>query len=146
MSGKDKDSALQIIGDADVLVALVHQEDSHNAKAKKISQVLIERNAVIIFPATAVAEAAAAIQRKFGRPDEVEKLLEGVLNELLLIRYVDDIILRKAIQTFQPRGSKKHTLFDAIVAAVAKEENADAIFSFDDWYRKQGFTLAEDLE
>ena len=27
----------------------------------------------------------------------------------------------------------------------AKELNADAIFSFDDWYRKLGFTLASDL-
>lgn len=144
MNGKDKD-ALRIVGDADALVAFMHQEDSHHAKTKKISRALVERDALVIFPATAVAEAAAALQRKFSRPDEVAKLLKSVSSETLLIRQVDDGMLQKAIEIFQPRASKKNTLFDAIVAAVAKEENAAAIFSFDNWYRRQGFVLVEDL-
>jgi predicted nucleic acid-binding protein len=36
-------------------------------------------------------------------------------------------------------------LFDALVAAVAKKNNADAIFSFDEWYKKLGFTLVTGL-
>ena len=41
--------------------------------------------------------------------------------------------------------AKKNTLFDAVVAAIAKRLNADAIFSFDEWYRKIGLTLTDDL-
>jgi predicted nucleic acid-binding protein len=36
-------------------------------------------------------------------------------------------------------------VFDALVAAVAKKNNADAIFSFDAWYQKQGFKLVTNL-
>jgi hypothetical protein len=46
---------------------------------------------------------------------------------------------------FHPHGSKQNTLFDAIVASIVKQLNAQAIFSFDQWYRKQGFMLASDL-
>ncbi len=35
--------------------------------------------------------------------------------------------------------------FDAVVAACAEKLEADVIFSFDDWYQKLGFKLAEEL-
>lgn len=147
MNGKDKGNySLRIVGDADALVALIHQEDPHHAKAKKVSQALIARNTLVIFPATAISESITVLQRKFARPNEVEQLLKNIADEALFVRHVDAATLRNAVEIFRPRGSKKNTLFDAIVATVAKEENADVIFSFDDWYRKQGFTLAEDLD
>lgn len=146
MSGQAKDQSVRIVGDADALVALAHQADSHHAEAKRISRSLIARGALVIFPATAISEAITALQRKFARPDEVGQLLKDIAAETLFVRNVDAAIVKSAIEFFRPRGSKQNTLFDAIVAATAKEENADAIFSFDDWYRKQGFTLAEDLD
>jgi hypothetical protein len=39
----------------------------------------------------------------------------------------------------------KNTLFEAVVATIAKRLNAHAIFSFDEWYRKIGLTLTDDL-
>lgn len=61
------------------------------------------------------------------------------------VHAVDHAILTEAGELFNPDGSKKNTLFDAVVAALAKRLNADAIFSFDEWYRKIGMTLTEDL-
>ncbi len=43
------------------------------------------------------------------------------------------------------KKSKHNTLFDAVVAATAKKYQADAIFSFDKFYKKQGFKLASEL-
>ena len=43
------------------------------------------------------------------------------------------------------KRSKHHTLFDAIVAAVAKKYYADAIFSFDKFYKSKGFKLVSEL-
>jgi hypothetical protein len=42
------------------------------------------------------------------------------------------------------RRSKKHTMFDATVAATAKKIGTETLFSFDGWYRRQGFTLLVD--
>lgn len=39
----------------------------------------------------------------------------------------------QALLLYNPHGSKQNTLFDAVVATIAKELNADAIFSFDEW-------------
>ena len=55
---------------------------------------------------------------------------------------VDQEILELAEALFDPYGSKQNTLFDAVVAAIAKKQKADAIFSFDVWYEKIGLTLA----
>jgi hypothetical protein len=36
-------------------------------------------------------------------------------------------------------------LFDALVAAIAEKTHTDAIFFFDEWYKKVGFTLVTSL-
>ena len=55
-----------------------------------------------------------------------------------IVQAVDHAVLTEAADLFHPNGSKKNTPFDAVVAAIAKRFNADAIFSFDEWYRKWG--------
>ena len=57
----------------------------------------------------------------------------------------DDAVLAEALTLFNPHGSKQNTLFDAVVAALAKRLDADAIFSFDSWYEKRGFRLVAQL-
>lgn len=58
---------------------------------------------------------------------------------------VDQEILESAETLFNSNGSKQNTLFDAIVAAIAKKQKADAVFSFDVWYEKLGLILAFNL-
>ncbi len=43
------------------------------------------------------------------------------------------------------KESPGNTLFDAIVATIAIQRQADAIFGFDHWYKEIGLRLAEDL-
>lgn len=58
---------------------------------------------------------------------------------------VNQQMLTTALKYFSPSASKKNTLFDCIVAAVVEEHQADAIFSFDKFYKKEGFKLASEL-
>jgi len=58
---------------------------------------------------------------------------------------VNQDTIKHAIQFFSPTTSKKNTLYDCIIAAVAEENKADAIFSFDQFYKKQGFKLASEF-
>lgn len=58
---------------------------------------------------------------------------------------VNQETIKTAIKYFSPTTSKKNTLFDCIVAGVAEENKADAIFSFDKFYKSKGFKLASEL-
>jgi len=49
------------------------------------------------------------------------------------------------MQYFSSTTSKKNTLFDCIVAVTAEENKADAIFSFDKFYKRKGFKLASEI-
>lgn len=134
-----------IIGDADILIALISEEDELHDRAKSISNTLSKKKVAIIFPNTAVVEAITSFQRKLSKPKHAAYLKDQYLKGILTVEFVDKQVLDKAAEIFNPYGSKKNTLFDAIVAATAQKLNADALFSFDSWYTKMGFKLVKDL-
>lgn len=134
-----------VVGDCDALIALFLEEDGHYQEASEISKYLYAKGYTVIFPNTAVVEAITAFQRKFSSPKLAGILTDQYTQGILAVECIDEEIMKKAADLFNPKSSKKNTFFDAIVAAVAKSLNADAIFSFDSWYKKVGFKLATDL-
>jgi predicted nucleic acid-binding protein len=134
-----------IVGDSDGLIALIFEGDVFHQKAVTIANNLYESGATIIFPLTTLVETTTTIQRKLGDRELTAKAVEMITNAPFIIEVVDKKLLTEALTFFNPMGSKQHTLFDACVAAVAKKHFADAIFSFDDWYKKRGFVLINDL-
>ena len=134
-----------VIGDADAIVALSSKGDANHEKAKRILEELDTIEADVLFPISAICEATTAIQRKLNSPEAAEYVIEQVQAEHFYVQAIEREVLFEALKLFHPHGSKKNTLFDALVAATAKRLNADAIFSFDEWYRKIGLTLAGDL-
>lgn len=92
------------------------------------------------------AKVCVTFQRKFSFPK-----IAGVIKDLYAqgafdVEYISEKEMKLAAEFFNPHGSRQNTFFDAIVAATAKKLNADAIFSFDDWYKKLGFKLATDFK
>ena len=137
--------SLIIIADADAIIAQAVATDSNHDLTLQLAQKLSESGAHILFPSTAIAEAITTLQRKFSDPNLAAATLELLTNSNIAIEDVDQEIIKGAKKLFDPNASKKKTLFDCIVAAVAKKHNADAIFSLDDWYEKLGFTLVSKL-
>ena len=133
-----------VIADADILIALANSDDAHHAKVKAISEYLDANQIAILFPITAIFEAVTALQRKLTKPELAKMLIENVKAGKLPVKYIDESMFTEAVKFFNPLGSKQDTLYDALVAALAKQLNA-VIFSFDQWYKKQGFILASDL-
>ena len=125
-----------IIGDADGLIALLHSDDANHALAVQVAQKLVAQKAEVLFPLTAIVEAATTLQRRLGNSSLVEKVRCQVLAGELLIEEVERDTLAQASSLFNPFGSKQNTLFDAIVVTVARKYTASGIFSFDDWYAK----------
>jgi predicted nucleic acid-binding protein len=134
-----------IIGDADGLIALLHTDDVNHAVAVQAAQNLVVQKVDVLFPLTAIVEAATALQRQLNNAALAETVRQQVINGELLIEEVEKDILTQASDLFHPFGSKQNTLFDAIVATIARKYSATGVFSFDDWYTKQGFILIPHL-
>jgi predicted nucleic acid-binding protein len=140
-----KEHARTIIVDADALIALFSEGDAHASHSMKLLDCLIAEGAHVLHPATAIVEAVTTLQRRLNDPRAAAELVRLVKEANLSVEPIGDAVLAEALALFNPSGSKQNTLFDAVVAAVARRMEADAIFSFDVWYEKQGFTLLAQL-
>ena len=128
-----------IIVDVDGLIALFNKDDAHAEKAISLLQQLVQEEAKILYPSTAIVEATTALQRKLNQLQLAAQIAELVTQNQFPIEPVNEETLSTAVTYFDPTETSKHnTLFDAVVAAIAKQTKADAIFSFDRWYAKQG--------
>lgn len=131
-----------VVADADALIALTLEDDPHHKKAVSISSMLIQQQVVIIFPVTVFPEAITTLKRAFNQPEKAHLISRQLQQGMYHVEYINEEILQRANQIFEKAISKQNTLFDAIVAATAEKLEADAIFSFDDWYPKLGFKLS----
>src|SRR3989344_970665 len=135
----------KVIVDADAIIAQASLNDQHHNAATKISESLAKMNAQVIYPSTVIAESNAYMQRVLNSTASAYGTAVVFTNPGVQIAEVGGETLKHAIKYFSPSTSKKNTLFNCIVAAVAEDNNADAIFSFDRFYKKKGFKLASEL-
>lgn len=134
-----------VVGDTDGLIALLHEEDVNHKKAVATVTKLLAYNAETVFPLTTIAETITTLIRKLNKPGLVARVVGRITSGELAIENIDTGMLNEALKVFDPKGSKKKTIFDALVVATAKKLNTDIIFSTDEWYSKLGFTLAINL-
>lgn len=136
-------STALVVGDADALIALLLEDDPHYKKAQLIAKSLVEKSIPVVFPVTVFPEAITSLKRAANQPQKAHLLNKQYLSGAYQVEYIGEAIMKKAAQIFDEKAvSKKNTLFDAIVAATAKQLGAEIIFSFDGWYTKLGFNLA----
>lgn len=148
MLGEDlrKVSSKIVVGDADSLIALAYKSDSNHIQSKRISGSLLSLGYEIIYPNTAILEAITALKRSLNLIDEAHLINRQYQAGAFLIEFINEEIQRRASARFENTISKKNTIFDAIVIETAIELKAEYIFSFDNWYSKEGFSLAKPPE
>lgn len=134
-----------VVGDADAIVAQANSEDSNHNEAVRIAQEFVSSQVRVIYPVTAVIEAVTHIQRALSNGATAYGTAQLMLDPAVEVVEVSKQTLNNAINYFGPATSKKNTLFDCVVAAIAEEYKADAIFSFDKFYKGKGFKLASEL-
>lgn len=141
-----KDNFLVVV-DADAIIAQAYTDDPSYEEALSIGYKLITLKAKLIYPTTAITEAVTMIQRKL---NNYKLALAVALSfndpRLELVKVDEKIVKNAANKYFSKVKSKNNTLFDCVVAAVAEERKVDAVFSFDNFYEKQGFKLASKLK
>lgn len=136
---------MTIIVDSDGLIGGLDPNDSHYESSLKINENLVKNHARLLYPATVIAESVTFLQGRLNKPDLAYAILQLIKEGNLEIEVVNAETLQKASELMDLKRSKHNTLFDCIVAVVAKEHNADAIFSFDKFYKSIGFKLASEL-
>lgn len=134
-----------VIVNADAIVAQAYPDDSNHQKAVSISDKLNNLGAQVIYPATAVLEAVTVLQGRLNSGATAYGTAAVFTDPKVEVAEVSQTTLMGAMDHFSPTTSKKNTLFDCVVLVVADEKKADAIFSFDHFYKSKGFKLASDL-
>jgi len=134
-----------VVVDADAIVAQASPADNLHIKAVKIAKNLAQINAQVLYPATAITEAITHIQRVLGSGAVAYAIAIAFTDPNINVVEINQNTLKHAAQFFSPTTSKKNTFYDCIVAAVAEEYKAGAVFSFDNFYKKKGLKLAYEL-
>src|SRR3989344_1447484 len=108
------------ICDADFLIAQIMENDANHSNALHIAKRLVAEEAKVLFPVSALDEAATAIQRRYNNPPLASELLAQYKDPNLLVLAVtqDDFI--QSTTYFDPASSKHHTPFDCLILALAK--------------------------
>ena len=134
-----------VIVDSDGLIGISNPEDAHYLVSIKLLQKLKKLNARLVYPATTIAESTTVLQVRLNKADTADQIIEFTKSGVFQIEPVDKTTLVNAAFFLSKERSKHATIFDGIVAAVAQKHQADAIFSFDKFYKKKGFKLASEL-
>jgi predicted nucleic acid-binding protein len=129
----------------DDTTAYVDEDDAHAEKTITILEACAEQEMILLYPTTVIVEAVTTLQRRLRKPFLAQKIVDEVKAQQFLIEPVTQEIIETAATLFRPDGSKHNTLFDAVVATIAKKTHARAVFSFDAWYKTQGLSLASDI-
>ena len=137
--------AKAVIVDSDAIFALYNPNDPLNNKATETFRQLISRGYQLIYPTSVIFEVISLFQRVLPSPTVTTRLKEMIKNDAILIAVVDKDVLKDAVELFDPAGSKKNTLIDCSVVALARKIKADGVFAYDGFYTKQGLKLAEDF-
>lgn len=123
----------------------INPNDPLNTQAIQTFQKLITQGFKLIYPTSVLFEVVSLFQRVLSTPTVTIKLIEIIKNDQLLVHIIDADTLKESAAIFNPAGSKKNTLVDCSVVAIAKKINADGVFAYDSFYIKQGLKPAEDL-
>lgn len=134
-----------VVIDSDAIYALYNRNDPLHARATLALHKLTVQGFKVVYPSSVLFEAVSLFQRVLSTPIASSKLAEMIDRDQVSIEIIDQELLRESVQLFNPSGSKKNTLVDCSVVAVARRMKAKGVFSYDNFYAKHGLKSAEDV-
>lgn len=133
------------ITDSDFLISIIKGDDKNHDLSLAITKKLISEEARILYPVSAIVEAATALSRRYNLPQLAQDLLKAYGDPGMEIIGVDPEAFINSINFFNPRATKQDTPFDYLILSLATQQKADIILSYDGFYKGKGFKLAKDL-
>ena len=135
-----------ILFDADALVALTKRDDSNHLKAVRIYQELKSKITNFFLSPFTVAEATTVLSNKYSHERAKEFLKEMRSISLPVLELEKESSLPD--DWFNKQNKKGTSYFDCYNMALLEryKNQINAIFSFDRVYKRNGFTIIEDLK
>lgn len=133
-----------VLVDSDALIGLISESDVLHLRCVSVLKHFSEYGYKFYIPLPVLLEASTTLARAIGRMDLAKRLLSDY-SKVKQDRLNEDNVLSTISKLYDPKSSKKNTPFDYYVAALAGKNGVKYIFSFDKFYRKQGFVLAKEL-
>jgi len=136
---------LDILLDADALVALSKTDDTNHSKAIQISNYLQEKGAIFYISPFTISEVVTVLSYKVSH-QAAKKFLKEVRKLALPLLQLPKESITLADDWFIKQSSKKRISYHDCynMALLDKYQNQlQVIFSFDQIYKKNGFTLAQ---
>lgn len=135
-----------IFVDSDVFVSVLRKDDSNHQKVKKIYLQLEKLSVSFVTSNYVFAEVITVISQKIGHRIAIEfinnmRSSNSMYNFIQVTPEIEEI----ALEIFKKQTSKNVSFVDCANMAVMKHDNLDAIFSFDEIYKKNGFKLVSSL-
>lgn len=133
------------ITDSDFLISIIKGDDKNHDLSLAIIKKLIMEEARILYPVTAIVEAATALSRRYNLPQLAQDLLKTYRDPGMEIIAINSEVFINSIDFFNPKSTKQDTPFDSLILSLATQQKADIILSYDGFYKDKGFKLAGDL-
>ena len=130
-----------VFADSSGLFAFLVQDDYMHVRAKAVFQSFAEDNTQLLTSSYVLVETTALLQRRVG----VDAVLEfhNKIQPLLDVIWVDDHWHEKAINRLITLNQKKVSLVDRLSFIIMEAREISTVFSFDNHFEKNGFSLAK---
>ncbi len=137
---------LDILVDADALVALVKTNEPNHKRAFSISEDLQKKGCTWYISPFTIGEVVTVISHKVNQATAKEVLKELRKQNLNLLTLKDEYI-QLADDWFNKQNKKGTSYFDCYNIALLEryKKQLNAIFSFDGVYKRNGFKMADEI-
>ena len=137
---------LKIFVDTDVFVGLAVQNDTNHEKALSLLHALTERQVVFFTSNYVFSESVTIISQRDSHQAAIAYIdkIQSLENPFQIKR-ADEALEEEAITIFKQQTSKNTSFVDCTNMAFMRHLQADAIFSFDEDYRKNRLPLVADF-
>ncbi|MFB6182036.1 MAG: type II toxin-antitoxin system VapC family toxin [Candidatus Magasanikbacteria bacterium] len=144
MSKITDNNPLEILVDADALVALVKTDDSNHPKAVNISKQFQQMSVDFQISPFTIPEAVTVVSYKIGQKEAREAL--NKFRSKNFFEYDFDRELEKKVdKVFKQQSKKGASYFDCVNLVILEKFKLDGIFSFDSVYSENDYDLAESI-
>jgi predicted nucleic acid-binding protein len=137
-----KNSQLLVIADSSALVSLISQTDANHHQAVGMSTALERQHATVITPGDIFSETVNITRKKLGHAVAMAAAELMLDSELFVIAEATDDLRRAALTKLQEQPASV-SFTDCLVMAFADSFETQAIFGYDEAFRKSGYRLPQ---
>lgn len=129
---------MNILVDADALVALAKEDDANHKKAVEIARRIKEAN-LFLSPLT-IPEAVSVLSHRVSQPAAVAFLREALQRRFSAFSLTEELEAGTD-KIFVAQKARGTSWADCLNIALARQYSVDAIFSFDKVYARNGLKV-----